>query len=297
MLLTRRLIDDFLASHRLPGSFRQLIDEYYAPLTEWIADRAANNRPLLLGINGAQGSGKSTLADFLKLSLETQENWRVAVLSIDDFYLTRAERERLADDVHPLFATRGAPGTHDIDMLRECLDRLRTLKQGEQLKLPRFDKANDDRAARASWPTVDGPLDLVILEGWCVGSAQQSNAELTEPLNALERNEDREAVWRRYANDRLKTDYDAIFSEVDALVFLQVPDFESVYRWRLEQERKLATTATDSAAGVMDERQLARFIQFYQRITENNLRVLPRAADVVLELDRNHACASSRYNS
>ena len=289
------MIDEFLAQHRLPEAFRELIDDHYLPLGDWIFRRRRAGRPLLIGINGAQGTGKSTLTDFLKLVLESNHQWRVAVLSIDDFYLTKDERSKLAEDVHPLLATRGAPGTHDVKMLVTCLDELMALQNGQSLRLPRFDKAADDRSEQSLWPSVEGPLDLIILEGWCVGSVAQSDAELVQPVNKLERDEDPSATWRRYVNEQLGKDYLPIFARLDGLVFIKAPNFDSVYRWRLEQEHKLADVASVDASGIMDENQIARFIQFYERITRNDLLWLSESADVVFELDENHACARSRY--
>ena len=272
-----------------------MIDEHYLPLTLWVTERRSPGETLLFGINGAQGTGKSTLADFLKLGLESARQWRVAVLSIDDFYLTKAERHELSETIHPLLATRGVPGTHDMDMLSQCPDDLRALGEDERYRLPRFDKAQDDRADERTWPSVTGPLDLVILEGWCIGSIAQDDSELAEPVNELERDRDPAAVWRGYVNDRLKSDYAALFARLDALAFLMAPDFEAIFRWRLQQEQKLAASAAEDTSGIMSEQQIEEFIQFYERITRDNLERLPGIADVVLELDESHDCVASRY--
>lgn len=288
-------IEAFIQRHGLPASFRKLVEEYYFPLVVWLLKRRAGGRAFLLGINGAQGTGKSTLADFLELVLESRHNWNVAVLSIDDFYLTRARRRELAHTVHPLLATRGVPGTHDLPMLRENLARLRGLEPGERHRLPRFDKAIDDRADEASWPAVSGPIDLIILEGWCVASVAEPEEGLDEPVNELEADRDTDGRWRRYVNERLRTDYADVFAELDALVFLQAPSFEAILRWRIEQEHKLAATSPADSSGIMDESQIAKFVQYYERITRNNLETIRNAADVVLELDEYHDCVASRY--
>ena len=284
-------LDQFIAEHRLPAGFRELARTHFTLLAHWAGLKRDPGRTLFLGINGAQGTGKSTLADFLRVTLESVAGWRVACLSIDDFYLTRHERERLAQDIHPLLRTRGVPGTHDMAMLADCVQRLGELGRGETLALPRFDKATDDRAPVDSWPTITGPIDLIILEGWCVGSRPQTDAELQEPVNALEREQDADGSWRRFVNAQLAGDYAVLFAQLGALVFLQAPDFDAVYRWRLEQERKLPA----DAPAAMDDAQVAGFIQYFERLTRANLAHLPDIADAVLELDDDHRCARSSY--
>lgn len=288
-------IDSFLERHRLPDEFRAVIEECYEPLAAWLVGRRRRRSSFFLGINGAQGTGKSTLADYLRLALEVDNGWRVAALSLDDFYLTRAERAVLARDVHPLLMTRGVPGTHDLRMLIDCFRTLKRLPPGHEAKLPRFDKSTDDRADPLNWPSVTGPVDAVILEGWCVGSIAQSPEELREPANELEREEDSTAVWRNFMNRNLRLYAETIFAQLDALVFLKAPSFDAVYRWRLEQERKLAAISPPDSVGIMDERELARFMQFYERLTRANLALLGASADVVVELDDTHACAAIRF--
>jgi len=251
--------------------------------------------PFLLGINGAQGTGKSTLAAYLALALRESDGGTVALLSIDDFYLTKAERQRLSRQVHPLLAVRGVPGTHDVPRLRDCLDRLRELQSGEHCTLPRFDKSTDDRADPAAWPEVEGPVDLIILEGWCVGSVAESGAALDAPVNALERDRDPDGRWRRYVNERLQGDYADIFAELDALVVLQAPGLDAIVRWRIEQEHKLAASADSRASGIMSDEEVRAFIQYFERITLHNLDVVRSNADIVLELDEYHRCVASHY--
>ena len=285
-------LQDFLARHRLPAAFLDTARRFLLPLAARLPSFRTARGPLMLGINGAQGTGKSTLADFLAMASAELFGWRSAVLSIDDFYLTRSERQALGRDVHPLFATRGAPGTHDTSMMRDTLDRLRDLGPGARLELPRFDKAIDDRAADG--PEVTGPLDLVIFEGWCVGSTAQDEAAMPEPVNALEREEDPDATWRTMANRKLAADYEPVFAMLDVLVFLAAPSFDAVYRWRLEQEQKLAARSAGSA--IMEEAEIEKFIAFYERLTRHNLDTLPLQADAVLTLDEDHAVVAARYS-
>ncbi len=195
-----------------------------------------------------------------------------AVLALDDFYLRRDERQALARNVHPLLATRGVPGTHDIDLLSNALD---ALLKGRSATVPRFDKASDDRAGTRD---LVGPFDVVLLEGWCVGAQPESEAALAEPINRLERGKDADGSWRRWVNARLAQDYAELFARLDLRVLLRAPDFAVVERWRAEQEADLVGRGMSPA-------EIARFVQHYERVTCTMLA--DERADLVIDLDRN----------
>ena len=174
-----------------------------ALFTELIATtREAKGRPVIAGLCGPQGSGKSTTAGRLVQRLEAS-GYRVASLSLDDFYLTHAERGQLARDVHPLLATRGVPGTHDTGLLTDALNALLNANDDAAIALPGFDKASNDRLPQEEWRVHRGPADIVLLEGWCVGARPQMRTALDEPINALEADEDPTGVWRNEINDQL----------------------------------------------------------------------------------------------
>ncbi len=245
------------------------------------AARAVPVRTPVFAISGLQGSGKSTLAAQIAERAKA-DGLRAAVLSLDDLYLTRAERGRMAREVHPLLATRGPPGTHDLPLGCRVLD---ALKAGEDVALPRFDKLADDRVEDAAWTRVQGRVDLVLFEGWCVGATPEQDAELAMPINALEREEDTDGRWRHYCNDALLRAYPALWSRLDALWFLQPPGFDIVRTWRWQQEQ--AMVARDPARSGMDRAQLERFIQHYERTSRHLLATLPGTADRVIRLDEN----------
>jgi D-glycerate 3-kinase len=262
-------------------------------LASWIGGFGKGS---LIGINGCQGSGKTTLARRLQDQLR-QGGLRALVLSIDDLYLTRAEREHLGQQVHPLLRTRGVPGTHDVALGLRLLD---TLRRPGSCRVPRFIKAIDDRAPESDWPAVTTPVDVILFEGWCVATPPQDPAALREPVNALERQEDADGAWRGYVNTRLATDYPRLFARLDGLIFLQAPDFDCVHRWRLQQERgnnarELARAAEQSR--LMDAGQLQRFIQHYERLTRHALRVIPQRADAVIRLGPDHEWLELKFPS
>ena len=281
-------VQQFLSKHQLPEQYAELIAIRFAPIATMLAQRRKIlGRPLLVGINGCQGSGKSTLADALVMLLENNHGLRATALSIDDFYLTRAEREQLAGKVHPLLRTRGVPGTHDIELTRNTLQAL-TSAGNAPAPVPRFDKAIDDRRPDSAWDSAERPQDIVILEGWCVGATPQNAGELIDPVNDLEKNEDRDGSWRHYVNECLEQDYQRLFSLFDVTMMLKAPAFDTVFRWRLEQEDKLRRMRHAEGADtsqLMTPEQIKRFIQHYQRITEHSLRYLPQRVNVLFELN------------
>ncbi len=289
----------FIERHRLPAAFSDSVDAAFQPFAQWLETRIAERESdaLVLGINGTQGTGKSTVADYLSEVLSTEYDRRVAILSIDDLYLTQAERLGLARDVHPLFATRGVPGTHDVNLGTAVIQQLKTLSAGESVALPRFDKSRDDRRPQDAWPEVWGPIDLVIFEGWCVGSIAADDDALIEPINVLEANDDPAGHWRRYVNRELHSTYRPLFELVDTLLLLQAPGFEAVSEWRLEQERKLRDNADQDAPAVMSDDEVQRFIQHFERMTRHNLEALPAIADAVITLNRQHQATALRFNT
>lgn len=270
-------IDKLILAEGLPDDYRTVVERHWRPLADRIADLWLDGRPRLIAVNGAQGSGKTTLCRFLEVLL-VEHNLRTVTLSLDDLYLTRAEREDLAAHEHPLFATRGAPGTHDVALGEVILD---DLLAGRTAALPRFDKAIDDRAAVRR--VVEPPIDVVLFEGWCVGAVPQPAADLHAPVNALERYEDAEGVWRREVNRRLATDYAELFARPEMLIMLEIEGFETVRANRLLQERKLAASNPEGTA-LMDEAALDRFLMHYERLTRWMLAEMPARADVVIPI-------------
>ena len=272
----------FLRDENLPADFAVEIERLHAPLADRIA-AVAMGPAFVVGICGPQGSGKSTTVRVVAALLEAR-GLKTATLSLDDLYLPLADREALARDVHPLLRTRGVPGTHDVALGLAVLDGL----AGEGgTALPRFDKAADDRAPVETWPVVEGPVDVVLLEGWCVGARPEPSEALAAPVNALERERDPDATWRAHVNAALAGPYRALFGRLDLLVLFIAPDFATVLAWRREQEAKLRArlAETGQAGRAMSDDEVAVFVQHYERLTRHIAREMPPRADIVIALD------------
>ena len=297
-------IKQLLLQEQLPSVFEEQILQHYAKLAEAIAlQHHIKKKPLLVAVNGAQGTGKSTLALFLQAFLQDQGK-RVAVLSIDDLYYTYQDRQLLAKHIHPLFKTRGVPGTHDLHLGQDVIHALLRAQSGESVKIPAFDKAQDDRKPQAQWPIVQGPVDVIILEGWCVGATPMLQESLQNPINQLEADEDTQQIWRAAMNEELASNYQAFFNQFDILVMLKAPSFDCVKEWRALQEEKLARKmqvhhsneqTTNNGAlnaplkGLMDTNALNRFMMHYERLTTHMLNTMPAHANVLIELAQDHS--------
>ena len=279
-------LKEFALREKLPEAYIDTVERWFLPLAREILQRIERSETApLVGVSGCQGSGKTTLAALLVLLLRELGGLTCVNLSIDDFYLTHAERQQLARTVHPLLATRGVPGTHDVQL---ALDTIAALRKPGEVAVPRFDKAIDDRMPQERWPRIAAPVDVIVLEGWCLSIGPQTHAQLEQAINSLEAQEDTEGAWRRYVNERIAGEYAQLYDMVDFLVMLKAPDFAKVFEWRQNQEDKLAARSAAQDAGqpmrIMNREQLQRFIQHYERITRHGLDTLPLKADVVFQL-------------
>lgn len=277
----------FLLRHQLSAAFLQTAQAWFSPLVQALAAQQQQAcRTILVALNGCQGAGKTTVADYLCASLAAEHAVQAIALSLDDFYLTGAQRRTLAATEHPLLITRGVPGTHDMALLRQTLQHLLDTQPGATVAIPRFDKAVDDRRPQSDWGSITTPVHVVILEGWCLGAQPQAPDVLSLPLNALERDEDAGGQWRGYSNDILRRDFQPLYTLVDQWVMLRAPSFDAVFAWRREQERKLAATLSpEQAAMLMDDAALRRFIQHYERFTRQCLKALPEKVHHLFQLN------------
>ena len=268
----------------------------YIPMSFWIENKyKKKGKTLFLGFSGAQGSGKTTVTRILKIILKKFFKRQIHVDSIDDFYKTLEERNKMSNKIHSLFKTRGVPGTHDINLVKKFFNFIKKEKF-RKIKLPKFEKARDDRLKKKYWHSLKKKPEIVILEGWCVGAKPQSNSLIRKPINILEKYEDRDLMWRKHVNEKLKKEYKKLFAMIDHLIFMKVPNFNMVFKWRLLQENKLRKKSY-LRTKVMSYNEIKRFIMFYQRITLQMIKDLSKSASVVMLLKKNHEIKKVLFRS
>ena len=269
------------------------LNKFYLPLSEWIYSVYIKDRKIkIIGLSGGQGSGKSTITGILKFILKKKYGLNLCVFSIDDFYKTKSERKKMSEKDHPLFLTRGVPGTHDIQLLNNILKKFKE-KKFKNLLIPKFDKSIDDRSKKYKWQKIKKRPDIVILEGWCVGATHQKDSDLKKPLNSIEKKFDQKLIWRRKVNYYLKNQYKKIFKKIDKLVYLKAPNFSYIYKWRLLQEQKMKLTLKNKKT--MSKQQVKEFIMFYERITKHMIKNFYKISDMTIFLDKYHRSKKIKF--
>ena len=274
----------------------KMIKSFLIPISFWIANKVKKKKPFILGLSGGQGSGKTTISSIISIILNKYFKLNVFKISIDDFYKTRKKRLELSKKVHPLLMVRGVPGTHDINIMLDFFKRIKE-KKFKSIKLPRFNKATDDRYNKKLWYSVKRRPDVIIFEGWCVGAKAEQNYTLKTPINSLEKLKDQKLIWRRFVNKQLKSKYKKLYDQLNCLLFIKAKNFSLLRQWRIKQEKKLSLKSKRSnKLKIMSDKEIINFMQTYQRITQNMFKSVPKYASIILNLNSNQQIKSVVYN-
>ena len=273
----------------------RMIRSFLIPICFWISKKASKKKPLIIGLAGGQGIGKTTITSIITIILKKYFKLNAFKISIDDFYKTRKQRILLSKNKHPLLMTRGVPGTHDINIMLNFFRKIK-VKKFKSLKLPKFNKAVDDRCKQSLWYKIQSKPDVVILEGWCVGARSQNSKELKKPVNSLEKIHDQNFKWRQYVNYQLKTKYKKLFNQLDYILFLKAKNFSLLRRWRLKQEKKLWLKSKNKKnLKIMNKSEVKNFMDTYQRITQQMFKDMPKYSSIIMNLNSSHQIKNIRY--
>ncbi|KAM7475946.1 hypothetical protein LguiB_023189 [Lonicera macranthoides] len=270
------------------------IYHYYIPVFLWCEQKISHHTsmfkdaqdipPLVIGFSAPQGCGKTTLVFALEYLFRVTGR-KSATLSIDDFYLTAEEQAKLRENNpgNALLELRGNAGSHDLSFSVETLTALSKLtKEGMKMKLPRYDKSaysgRGDRADPTTWPEVEGPLTVVLFEGWMLGFKPLP----VEVVKAV----DPQLVE---VNKSLEAYYDAWDKFVEAWIVIKIKDPNCVYQWRLQAE--IAMKA-DGMPGMSDEEVMdfvSRYLPAYKAYLPALYSEGPSGSDpehtLVIEID------------
>ena len=108
--------------------------------------------------------------------------------------------------------------------------------------------------------------------------------------------DDKKLIWRRFVNQQLKSKYKKLYSQLDSLLFLKANNFSWLQEWRLKQEKKLWLKNKKSSNNkIMSKKDVFKFMQTYQRVTQNMFRYTPKYASIILNLNSNHQIKSVLY--
>ena len=237
-------------------------------------------------ISGSQGCGKTTLLKLIKNNFKNFYNIDPLCISLDDYYLTKKQRNDLSKRIHPLLETRGVPGTHATEKITKTIQLFD--KKKYPIKIPKFDKLNDDRMPFSQ--IITSKKNMIFLEGWCCGCPPISNSFLQKNLNNIEKT-DSEYIWRKYYNKKLKKEYRLIFKHFEYLIYFKIPSFDCVLKWRIKQEKRLKLTKKKNT-NYMNKKEIINFISYYEKITKWMMKNTLSKSDLTIKINKNQKIQS-----
>jgi D-glycerate 3-kinase len=226
-------------------------------------------------IAGSQGSGKSSLSKLIKLYLERFYYKSVIIISMDNFYLSRSKRIQHSKNIHPLFLTRGVPGTHDLKLLNKKIKQI--FNKEFPIYLPIFDKVSDTR--KRTYQKVL-KADVIVFEGWCAGAQPVDLNYLQKNFNNLEKYKDKNFIWRNSYNKYLN-EYQKIFSQFNFFIYFQFNQWDHVLNWKYKQELELREIKKDLGL----KKYLREFIQYYEKVSKWMHLKVPKYCNILIKLD------------
>lgn len=266
-----------------PETLSQTLWQFWLPLALWLGESQKQlRRPLIQGILGGQGTGKTTLSTLLKLIL-AKLGYRSASLSLDDLYKTYEDRQILKTQ-DPRFIRRGPPGTHDINLGIDVLERCRNSEY--PVEFPRFDKSAYRGEGDRTAPEIITHADIIFFEGWFVGVQPIDPAQFNFAPSPIDSEEDR--LFAQDMNQRLH-EYLPLWDCLDRLIVLYPTDYRLSQQWRLQAEQEMIATGKPG----MNESEVKEFVNYFWRSLHPELFITPlthnsQLTDLVVEINSDH---------
>tara|TARA_B100000674_G_scaffold220414_1_gene180634 strand:+ start:597 stop:1487 length:891 start_codon:yes stop_codon:yes gene_type:complete len=240
-----------------------------------------NSSPIVLSLSGAPGTGKTTLAHELANAFQQVFGINSAIVSLDDFYLSRGERADLAKSIHPLAITRGPPGTHDVEKL---VDVIKKLRSNLSARAPVFNKALDDRVEETRLIKSAG---IIICEGWFWGAIAEPRSALVNPINRLEEKQDHLGTWRKWVNTQIARYEKAFISDIS--IHLRAPSLGASIEWRKLQEEENLSANGENKPDI--KLNVERFLSHFERLVRWIDKDLSGRVNIEIVLDEHHDIA------
>ncbi|THH01326.1 hypothetical protein EW026_g1360 [Hermanssonia centrifuga] len=280
-----------------PAAVEHMTAHVLQQLTRHRSQFSPDNQPppLFVAVQGPQGSGKTFLTSRLRETLVSDpHSLSVIVLSIDDLYLPHDQLVTLAqaNPENRLLNGRGQPGTHDVQLGTRILSQLKRINEADNkdeiVEIPSFDKSlfggEGDRVNECV--TAHGPVDVIIMEGWCVGFYPLTPEEIERrwelPVQGLggdffgSRGFQKANVFD--INMKLCT-YLPWWEFFDT--FIQIKPVENhpydyIYTWRLQQEHHMKSLnggkgMTDQQVEAFVDRYIPGYVFFGDGISEGGI--------------------------
>ena len=194
---------------------------------------------------------------------------------MDNFYLSRSKRIQQSKNIHPLFLTRGVPGTHDLKLLNKKIKQI--FNKEFPIYLPIFEKVSDTR--KRTYQRVL-KADVIVFEGWCAGAQPVDLNYLQKNFNNLEKYKDKNFIWRNSYNKYLN-EYQKIFSKFNYFIYFQFNQWDHVLNWKYKQELELRDKKKDLGL----KKYLSEFIQYYEKVSKWMHLKVPKYCNILIKLD------------
>ncbi len=241
----------------------------WLPLAQQLdRQQKALGAPFIQGILGGQGTGKTTLTRMLRIVLQYLGQVSVG-LSIDDLYLTYAERQVLQQQ-DPRLVWRGPPGTHDIELGLRTLEQFKTAPPRTTVSVPQFDKSLFQGQGDRTTSLIQPAPTIVLFEGWLVGAQPIADSEMASMALPAPIVTSADRQFARDSNHRLQA-YLSLWRFLDSLIVLYPQDYRWSQQWRQQAEQDMKAQGKPG----LSDLEIVEFVTYFWKALHPELFITP----------------------